>query len=95
MEQILARTNVFQPYFWATQNGAELDLFLEHDGRRVGIEFKCADAPEITKSMRIALEDLKLDQLLVVYPGNRTYQLDKSVHVLPLSEAIARLASKT
>ncbi len=94
MEQILARTNVFQPYFWATQHGAELDLFLEHDGRRIGVEFKCADAPEITKSMRIALEDLKLDQLLVVYPGDRTYPLDKNVHVLPLSEAIARLASK-
>jgi predicted AAA+ superfamily ATPase len=75
----LAKTSVFQPYFWATQHGAELDLFLEHDGHRVGVEFKCADAPVMTKSMRIATEDLKLEELIVIYPGAISYPLDDNV----------------
>jgi predicted AAA+ superfamily ATPase len=91
MEQILARMPAAQPYFWATRQGAELDLFLERDGRRTGVEFKCADAPDMTKSMRIAMADLGLDRLLVVYPGGRIYALQENVTVMPLMEAVQRL----
>jgi hypothetical protein len=38
--------------------------------------------------MRIALEDLKLDQLLVVYPGERRYPLGKRVEVMPLAKVV-------
>ena len=51
-----------EAYYWATQNGAELDLLLFKDGR-IGVECKRADAPTLTPSMRIALRDLKLDEL--------------------------------
>jgi predicted AAA+ superfamily ATPase len=88
LEQILMRTQASQAYFWATQQGAELDLLLEHDGSRTGIEFKCADAPTMTKSMHIATADLKLDRLLVVYPGTRHYPLNDKTMVLPLAEAM-------
>lgn len=84
--------NAFEPdqaYFWATHQGAELDLLLFTRGRRVGIEIKRADAPTITPSMRIALADLGLDQLIVLYPGSRTYDLDRRVHVVPLSRLAA------
>jgi uncharacterized protein len=85
IEEVL---NVFEPdqaYFWATHQGAELDLLLFKSSRRIGIEIKRADAPTITPSMRIALADLRLDRLIVLYPGSRTYDLDKQVHVVPLS----------
>lgn len=78
-----------QVYFWATHQGAELDLMLFKRSRRIGIEIKRADAPTITPSMRIALADLGLEQLIVLYPGSRTYDLDRHLHVVPLS----RLAS--
>ncbi len=80
--------NAFEPeqaYFWATHQGAELDLLLFKRGRRIGIEIKRADAPTITPSMRIALADLGLDRLIVLYPGSRTYDLSRQVHVVPLS----------
>jgi hypothetical protein len=80
--------NAFEPdqaHFWATHQGAELDLLMFKRGRRIGIEIKRADAPTITPSMRIALADLALDQLIVLYPGSRVYDLDRRVHVLPLS----------
>ncbi|MFH2119870.1 MAG: hypothetical protein ABIJ25_05670 [Pseudomonadota bacterium] len=55
------------------------------DGRRIGVEIKRADAPRMTPSMRIALTDLKLERLIVVYPGEQCYALAEKVDVLPLS----------
>jgi hypothetical protein len=76
-------------YFWATHTGAELDLLLFKRGRRYGLEVKHQDAPRLTPSMRIALKDLRLDHLTVLYPGSRAYELDRRVSVVPL----ARLAA--
>jgi len=72
-------------YFWATHQGAELDLVLFKNGRRLGIEAKRADAPTLTRSMQIALEDLKLEQLVVLYPGTQRYALSKRVTAVPLA----------
>jgi len=71
-------------YFWATHNQAELDLLMMKNGRRIGVECKRADAPTITRSMRIAQQDLKLDHLHVYYPGEKRYELDENVTVEPL-----------
>jgi predicted AAA+ superfamily ATPase len=73
-------------YFWATQSGAELDLLLIRHGRRFGFEFKCSDAPAMSRSMHIALGDLGLEKLWVVYPGARRYPLDPKTEALPLTE---------
>lgn len=85
LEQVLRIAAPDEAYFWATHNGAELDLLLFKDGRRIGVEFKRADAPGITPSMRIALHDLQLDRLYVVYPGERRYTLAERVEVVPLA----------
>ena len=50
-----------------------------------GVEFKYADAPTLTKSMRIAVQDLALSHLWIIYPGNDTYMLAKNVSTLPLT----------
>ena len=71
-------------YFWGTHSGAELDLFWQHKGKNWGIEFKYADAPTITKSMRSAISDLQLSRLWVIYPGKDQYPLDKKIEVMPL-----------
>jgi hypothetical protein len=85
--------NVVQPdeaYFWATHQGAELDLLLFKKGRRLGVEVKRMDAPRLTPSMRIALEDLKLEQLVVLYPGPKEYSLAERVRVVPLAKLAER-----
>lgn len=71
-------------YFWATQSGAELDLFIIKDGKRLGFEFKYTDHPKITKSMDIALEDLKLDHLYLVFPHDSTFPLAEKITALGL-----------
>lgn len=69
-------------FFWATHQGAELDLLVFQGQRRLGFEFKASSAPGMTRSMHIALADLKLDALDVVYPGNETYPLGAQVRAL-------------
>ena len=73
-------------YFWATHQEAELDFLLFQKGKRLGFEFKYMDAPRLTKSMRIAYEDLKLDALIVIYPGTRSYLLTPDIKVMSLLE---------
>lgn len=85
LEQVLRIAQPDQAWFWATHQGAELDLLLFKDNRRIGVEFKRSDAPKLTLSMRIALEDLKLDALYVVYPGPHRYALAPQVEAVPLT----------
>jgi predicted AAA+ superfamily ATPase len=84
VEEVVRAVGERNAFFWATQAGAELDLLVMTGGRRYGVEIKYADAPALTKSMRIALADLALDRLLVVYPGDVSYQLDERTFVIPL-----------
>lgn len=86
IEQTLIRFGERDAYFWSTQRGAELDLLLLRKGRRWGFEFKCADAPSTTRSMRVAAEDLKLEHLWVIYPGRERYPLADRITALPLRE---------
>ena len=84
IEEILKAVRPNEAYFWATHGGAELDLLLLKDGRRVGVECKRVDAPRLTRSMRIALSDLQLEHLIVVYPGEQSYPLSERVTAVPL-----------
>jgi predicted AAA+ superfamily ATPase len=93
IEEVLELVRPDQAGFWATHQGAELDLFLIKDGRRLGIEVKREDAPRLTPSMRIALDDLKLDMLTVIYPGERSYTLATRVAVVPARALAAGEAS--
>jgi hypothetical protein len=81
---VLSEFEPDEAYFWATHQGAELDLLLFKNGRRLGIEIKRADAPTLTPSMRSALADLSLEQLVVLYPGSREYELGSRVRVVPM-----------
>jgi uncharacterized protein len=86
LEQTLIAHGQRDAYFYGTQRGAELDLLLLRRGRRWGFEFKCTDAPTTTKSMHIALDDLKLEHLWVVYPGTLRYPITEKITALPLRE---------
>ncbi len=86
IEETLTLLRPEAAYFWATHTGAELDLLLVKRGRRYGVEVKFQDAPRLTPSMRIALSDLRLQQLTVLYPGDQRYALDRRVTVVPLTE---------
>ena len=86
IEQILSWVGERNAYFWATQSRAELDLMVLAKGKRWGFEIKYQDAPTISKSMRIAMQDLKLERLWVVYPGEKGYPMDDNIECVSLSQ---------
>ena len=88
LEEIIQARQPDQAWFFAVHSGSELDLLMELHGQRVGVEFKRADAPTATRSMHLAITDLGLDELWVVYPGTRVYALDEKIVVRPLSDFI-------
>ncbi len=92
VEQILACCGDRDAYFYATQSGAELDLLLLRGSRRIGIEIKFSDAPRSTRSMHVVRDDLKLDQLIVIYPGTHNYPLGEIATVMSLNAALEFLS---
>jgi predicted AAA+ superfamily ATPase len=91
IEQVLALVAARDAYSWGTHQGAELDLLVMRGGKRYGFEMKLSDDPTTTKSMRIALDDLKLTRLFVIYPGRESYSLDDRVDVVSILDLPARL----
>lgn len=85
IEQLLTALDSRNSYFWSTHAKAEIDLIVFRNGRRYGFECKLADAPGTTRSMRIALKDLRLDHIWIFYPGDRAYELDDNISVRPVS----------
>ncbi len=88
LEQILQIMRPTEAYFWSTHSGAKIDLLFFRDGKRYGVEFKFNEAPKITKSMHIAIKDLSLDYLWVIYPGAEEYPVTDKITVRPLAKLL-------
>ncbi len=86
VEQVLQALPHDEAHFWATHQGAEIDLVLRRGDELLGVECKRADAPRMTRSIRIAREDLGLQKVAVIYPGAKRYVIDDGVEAVPLSE---------
>ena len=84
LEQVVSHLSVpeEQMHFWATHAGAELDLLVGRGRRRIGFEFKRTTRPRLTPSIRSALDDLELRQVVVVHAGNQTFPLAKRVRAV-------------
>ncbi len=83
--QINKNDNEF--YFYSVHSGSELDLFWQEKGKNWGAEFKYADAPRLTRSMKTVQKDLNLAHLWVIYPGKATYRLSENVTVVPVIDS--------
>lgn len=95
IEEALRVVGERQAYFWATQSGPELDLVLFTNGRRIGIEVKYSDAVSMTRSMHVAMSDLKLDALYAVHPGTDAYPIGERAEAIPVTALSNRLTSVT
>ena len=93
IEQVQSLLGIREAYFWATHQGAELDLLVTLGGKRFGFEVKLTDSPQVTKSMRVALADLGLARLFVVYPGTQSYSLEGRIEALAARDLSARLGA--
>ena len=93
IEQVLALEPHDEAFFWATHQGAEIDLILRRGTDLLGVECKRADSPRLTASIRHGLQDLGLSRVAVIYPGTRRFALDEGVEVVPLGAlgAVSRI----
>jgi predicted AAA+ superfamily ATPase len=83
IEQLLQKMGSRDYFYWRTHTGVELDLLILKNGKRYGFEIKYSEKPQITKSMRLAAEDLKLDQLFLVYQGKHQFEIENGIKLLP------------
>jgi predicted AAA+ superfamily ATPase len=84
VEQVLRLAQPDAAYFWATHQGAELDLFMLRGDQRIGVEVKRTSVPALTRAMHIARTDLRLDTLYIVYPGEHRFHLAPWAEAVPL-----------
>ncbi len=75
-------------FFWATHSGAELDLLVVRGRSRLGFEIKRTVAPQLTRSMHVALSDLKLKRLDVIHAGDLTFPLGPRARAVALSRVL-------
>lgn len=88
VDQVIGILDLNETYFWATHHGAELDLMFFHKGKRYGIEVKFSEAPKITHSMQVAIRDLGLEHLWVIYPGEESYRAHELITVWPVMKLV-------
>lgn len=86
IEEIIRSVEPHDIYYWATHQGAEIDLVFFKGGKMYGVEVKRADAPTMTKSIETALECLDIERIAIIYPGKRRYSVHKKVDVVPFDE---------
>lgn len=87
LETVLAwRDTSATSCFWGTHGGAEIDLVWMDSPHRIGMEFKYTSAPRVTKSMRVAMDDLCLEHLYVIYAGEGCFPLAERITAAGLSD---------
>jgi predicted AAA+ superfamily ATPase len=87
LEEVIRLTGAWSEncYFWATHQGAELDLMIIKGSKRIGFEFKFSPSPGWSPSMKSAMSVLRLDHLWVIHPGKKRYPLGTKTEAIPLS----------
>lgn len=84
IEQILRVASHDEAFFWATHQKAEIDLILRRGSELFGVDCKRTDTPRLTPSIRIALDDLGLERVTIVYPGVQRFPLSDRVEAVPI-----------
>ena len=84
IEQILQKMGSRDYFYWRTHTGVELDLLILKNSKRYGFEIKYSEKPQVTQSMRLAMEDLKLDKLFLVYQGKHQFEIENGIKLLPV-----------
>jgi predicted AAA+ superfamily ATPase len=88
IESVIASMPGWQPAFYRTSNGAELDLVLTRGRRRIAVECKAAADPKVGRGFWTSIDDLRVEHAWVVAPVNESYPLRENVTVTPLDHLL-------
>jgi hypothetical protein len=76
----------WQPSFYRSSGGAEIDIVLERDSRRLAFECKASSAPTLTRGFYSAIDDLQPEHAYVVCLIDGSYPLAKGVTACGIRE---------
>lgn len=91
IENILSSSDYDKFGFYRTTNGAEIDLVLEKNNIRIGIECKSSTTPSVERGLYSGIEDLSLRKVYVVAPVDASYPLKENIQVVPAMNIIHEL----
>jgi len=83
--------DIDETYFWATHGGAGLDLLVVRGRQRLGFEIKLTSSPRVTRSMAIAMKDLRLKSIDVVHAGDDTYEIGDRIRAVAVGRILKDL----
>lgn len=95
METVIANFPDWEPFFYRTAAGVEIDLVLKRGNHKIAFEFKASAAPKVTKGFWNGLDDLNIDKAWVVAPIHESYPIKENVMVCPLSEQFVVLEKES
>ena len=90
IEQLLMAEPHDEAFFWSTHQGAEIDLILRRGRKLLGVECKRTDTPRTTQSVRIAMEDIGLSRVAILYPGTKRFTIAEKVEAVPIQDLSRR-----
>lgn len=93
IENILTQLQGWQPYFYRSSSGNEIDLLLEKGDRKVAVEFKTATAPKPTRGLYQALNDLGIEEAWIIAQTEDSYPFNDRVHISSLPDFLKILAN--
>ena len=95
IENVIAfSTPRYTPYFYRTQDGAEIDLVLARGNTpEFAIEVKRSSAPSVQRGFALACDDLDITQRFVIYPGQEQFGLRHGAQAIGLSDLLQQLSA--
>jgi|WetSurMetagenome_2_1015567.scaffolds.fasta_scaffold35099_2 uncharacterized protein len=92
IENIISELSRWQPFYFKTAAGAEIDLVLVKGRRLIAVECKSSSAPEVTKGFWTALKDLGAKEAWIIAPVKESYPIEKRVQVARLEDFLEAMA---
>jgi hypothetical protein len=84
----------WDPWFYRTATGNEIDLILTRGLKKIAFECKASTSPSINKGTYAAMQDTEINELFVVAPVKETYYMNRNVIVGNILHAIDYAKSK-
>ena len=82
-------------YFYRTQAGAEVDLYLMMpSGKRIAIEIKATNSPKIARGFYHSMVDLEPDQKYVIIPEGERYPKAEGIMVVSLMDFLEEVLAE-
>lgn len=86
IENVIAVMPDWEPFFYRTAAGAEIDLVLVRGKRKLAIECKSSAAPKISRGFWSSMNELGIEKAWVIAPVTDSYPIADNVLVSPLSD---------